>query len=279
MNHARAASIRPPAVAGMFYPAAPDELRRTLGVLLSEAAPPAFPGTVRALVAPHAGYPYSGLTAAYAYRLLEGRSIETVVIVSPSHREYFRGISIYDGDAYRTPLGDLAIAAGLRQQLVEGDAVIEASSRGHRDEHAVEVQLPFLQSMLATAPTILPIVMGDQRTEFCRHLGTRLADVLAGQDVLLVASSDLSHYHPYDEANLLDQSVIRSLERGDAERLMDDLASDRVEACGGGPIATVLLASRALGADTVRILHHCNSGDMTGDRRSVVGYVSAAIVH
>lgn len=275
----RHASVRQPAVAGMFYPAAPAELRRTLQALLREATPPTLHGAVTALVAPHAGYPYSGLTAAHAYRLLEGRSVATVVIVSPSHREYFPGVSIYDGDAYRTPLGDLAIAAELRSRLVEGDAVIEASSRGHRGEHAVEVHLPFLQTTLASSPSILPVVMGDQRPEFCRHLGARLAAVLSGQDFVLVASSDLSHFHPYEEANILDGSVIRTLERGDAERLMDDLGADRVEACGGGPIAAVLLAARALGAGRVRILHHCNSGDMTGDRRSVVGYVSAAIVH
>jgi AmmeMemoRadiSam system protein B len=272
-----AAGVRPPAVAGMFYPLRPDELRMEIAALLRAARPPKIQGSIAALIAPHAGYAYSGPTAAAAYRLLEGRTFDTVVIVSPSHREYFDGVSVYDGDAYATPLGELRVDAALRDALIAGDAVVTASARGHRSEHAVEVHLPFLQSVLASAPKILPLVMGDQRAEFCRHLGRRLARILAGTNSLLVASTDLSHYHPYDAAELLDEAVIRTIERGDAERLLEDLATERAEACGGGPTAAVLVAARELGAGRVTILHHCNSGDVTGDRRSVVGYCSAAI--
>jgi AmmeMemoRadiSam system protein B len=261
----------------MFYPADAVRLAREVRSLLREARPPAVAGTLAAIVAPHAGYEYSGATAAAAYRLLEGRTIRTVVIISPSHREYFPGISVYDGDAYRTPLGDLEVDRELREALVQGDPVITAGSAGHRAEHAIEVHLPFLQSALASPPLILPIVMGDQRPDFCRRLGRKLAAILAGSDALMVASTDLSHFHGYDEAEALDGAVIRTIERGDAERLLDDLACDRAEACGGGPTAAVLLAAQALGASKVTILHHCNSGDVTGDRRNVVGYVSAAI--
>lgn len=269
--------VRAPAVAGSFYPSSPDELREEISALLRAARPPTVRGSIAALIAPHAGYAYSGPTAAAAYRLIEGRAFDTVVIVSPSHREYFPGVSVYDGIAYRTPLGDLRVQEELRAALVEDDPVITASLLGHRAEHAVEVHLPFLQSTLSALPAILPIVMGDQRAEFCVRLGERLAQVLRGTNSLLIASTDLSHYHAYEDAEALDEAVIRTIARGDAERLLEDLAADRVEACGGGPTAAVLLAARALGARSVTILHHCNSGDITGDRANVVGYVSAAI--
>ena len=272
------AAVRLPAVAGMFYPADAAMLRTEIAALLARTrSRPGRAGTLVALVLPHAGYRYSGPTAAEAFRLLEGRTVETVVIVGPSHREYFRGISVYDGTAYRTPLGELPVNADLRAKLVRSDECISASSDGHRTEHAIEVQLPFLQSVLAGTPSILPIVMGDQRREYCAHLGARLAEVLAGTDSIMIASTDLSHYHPYGAAEALDREVIRSVEQFDEARLMDDLEEDRVEACGGGPTVAVLTASRLLGASRVEILDHRNSGDTSGDRHSVVGYLSAAI--
>ncbi len=270
-------AVRPPAVAGMFYTGHATALEREVDELLSRARAATVPGTPVALIVPHAGYVYSGATAARAYALLRTKMFETVVIVSPSHREYFNGVSVYNGAAYRTPLGEMTVDADLRDHLLEKETLIEASVRGHGAEHAVEVQLPFLQKTLGDAK-ILPIVMGDQRREYCYHLGKRLAEVLSGRRVLLVASSDLSHYHPYDEAVSLDTIVIEDLRAFDPDRLMEDLESDRTEACGGGPAVAVLLAARALGADRVEVLYRCNSGDVTGDRDAVVGYVSAAAV-
>ena len=269
--------VRPPAVAGMFYPERPSELRREIAALLKASPRATSARTLVALVAPHAGYQYSGRTAAAAYRLLEGRSIGTVVIVSPSHREAFGGISVFDGTAYRTPLGDLMIDARLRSALLKGDPEISACALGHHREHAIEVQLPFLQSTLGNSPMILPIVMGDQRRSSCVHLGERLAEILEGTDSIMIASTDLSHYHPYQEAEAMDQAAIGAIARYDVEGLLDDLEQERVEACGGGPTAAVLFAARRLGARHVEILHHSNSGDATGDRSSVVGYLSAAI--
>ena len=276
-SHLPFAAVRDPAVAGMFYPEDPALLRREIAGLLARARSLRSGAALVALVSPHAGYRFSGATAAAAYRLLEGRTVGTVVIVSPSHREYFRGISVFEGAAYRTPLGTLSVNTKLRDELVRGDAYIASSSDGHRTEHAIEVQLPFLQATLAAAPTILPIVMGDQRREFCEHLGRRLAQVLGGTDSIMIASTDLSHYHSYEDAEALDRDMIRSIESFDEERLMNDLEAERAEACGGGPTVAVLMAARLLGARRVEILDHCNSGDTSGDRRNVVGYVSAAI--
>ncbi len=270
-------TVRPPAVAGMFYPGEPHTLGRQIDELLTRAQQADVAGEIVALISPHAGYMYSGFTAAKAYTLLQGKNYDSVVIVSPSHREYFDGISVYDGDAYRTPLGEVPVDGDLRAAAVQGEKVIILSEIGHRQEHAVEVQLPFLQRVLGKIK-VLPIVVGDQRREYCFHLGKKLAKILAGRRVLIIASTDLSHYYPYDTAVTLDQVIVGDVERFDYEQLMIDLETERAEACGGGPTVAVLLAAHELGANVIRILHVCNSGDVTGDRSGVVGYLSAAIL-
>jgi AmmeMemoRadiSam system protein B len=270
-------SIREPAVAGMFYPGDRRTLDREVDALFKRVEVKKISGDLYGLISPHAGYVYSGFTAANGYRLLEGKSVHTVVIIAPSHREYFRGVSVFSGPAYSTPLGVLEVDDGLRSELVRDGGVIEASLSGHREEHAIEVQLPFLQKVLSNFK-ILPIVMGDQRREFCMALGKRLGKILKGKSALLVASSDLSHYYPYDIACKLDQVVINDLEEFGEERLLEDLDTQQAEACGGGPIVAMLIAAKELGADKVEVLHYCNSGDVTGDKAGVVGYLSAAVM-
>jgi len=269
--------VRPPAVAGMFYPGLAGQLEAQVSEFLDVAQPEKLQDDIVALVSPHAGYVYSGPTAANGYKLLEKRRFETVVIVSPSHREYFDGISLYGGSAYRTPMGDTPLDVQLREQITEGERLIVVSDAGHRSEHAIEVQLPFLQKVLGDFQ-FLPVVMGDQRRELCFLLGHKLAQVLVGRKALLIASTDLSHFHPYSAAVERDKRVIDLVGSFDYEGLMTDLELEKAEACGGGPTVAVMLAARELGADRVVILHHCNSGDVTGDRSGVVGYLSAAIV-
>jgi AmmeMemoRadiSam system protein B len=270
-------SIREPAVAGMFYPSERSVLDREVDALLNRVEVGEVKGELRGLIAPHAGYVYSGYTAANGYRLLKGKSIQTVVIISPSHREYFRGISVFPGSAYRTPLGILEVDDEVRSELIRDGGVIEASMSGHREEHAIEVQLPFLQKVLADFK-IVPVVMGDQQREFCIDLGEGLGRILKGRSALLVASSDLSHYYPYDIACKLDQVILNDVGGFDEEKLLKDLDTQRAEACGGGPIVAMLIAAKKLGADKVEVLHYCNSGDVTGDKDGVVGYLSAAVM-
>jgi AmmeMemoRadiSam system protein B len=270
-------SIREPAVAGMFYPGDRLTLDREVDALIKRVEVKKIKGELCGLISPHAGYIYSGYTAANGYRLLEGKSVQTVVIIAPSHREYFRGVSVFSGSAYSTPLGILEVDDALRSELVRGGGVIEASLSGHREEHAIEVQLPFLQKVL-TDFRILPIVMGDQGRDFCVALGKRLGRILKERNALLVASSDLSHYYPYDVARKLDQVIINDVQEFREERLLEDLDSQRAEACGGGPIVAMLIAAKELGADKVEVLHYCNSGDVTGDKDGVVGYLSAAVM-
>lgn len=263
-------------VAGMFYPRSEAALRKNVRELLDVKGAPPPQGNIIALIVPHAGYQYSGQTAAYAYRLLNENSYDTAVIVSPSHKIYFDHVSVYSGDAYQTPLGVMPVDTELRGQLLKQDALIAASELGHEEEHAIEVQLPFLQIMNA-CKRILPVVMGDQRSEDCAVLGRALGNALRGKNCLLIASTDLSHYHKYERAKALDEIAANSIRNFEPSFLMRDLETEQTEACGGGPAVAVLLAAKMLGGKSVRVLHQCNSGDITSDRSSVVGYLSAAV--
>jgi AmmeMemoRadiSam system protein B len=270
------ANVRPAVVAGMFYPSSPQELRSEVEKLLQQVKPYAIRGTVKALIVPHAGYIYSGLTAAHGFALLKSQPVETVVLVGPSHREYFPGMSVFSGSGFRTPLGTVEVDADLRDELLREAAHLKSSTEGHRTEHSLEVQLPFLQSVLQEF-RILPIVMGDQHREFCLELGTALGKVLQKKNAILVASSDLSHYYNAAMARQLDAVAIKSIHKLDADCFLHDMEKEKTEACGGGPVAAVMHAARLLGADQCTVLHSCNSGDVSGDNDRVVGYVSAAL--
>jgi AmmeMemoRadiSam system protein B len=269
--------VRAPAVGGMFYEKSPAALRKNIDEMLNRVQLPKVEGTVRAVVSPHAGYVYSGFTAAHAYKLLEGKKYDCVIAVGPSHREYFDGISIYSGDAYETPLGKVPINHKVRSEILQGEKNIVASVDGHRSEHSLEVQLPFLQRVLKEF-SVVPIIMGDQRRQLCEQLTGALARVMANHNILLVASSDLSHFHAYDEAVLLDKRVIQAVERFNSDVFIDELEKKSFEACGGGPIAVAMKTARQLGANRAEVLHYCNSGDITGDKSGVVGYLAAAFM-
>ena len=270
-------TVRPPTAAGLFYEDSPDLLRKNIDEYLEHARVPKLKGTVRALVSPHAGYVYSGFAAAHAYKMIKEINYDCVIIVGPSHREYFNGISIYPGDAYETPLGTIPINKEIREALVEEKNAIVASDEGHRSEHSIEVQLPFLQCVLGDF-SFVPVVMGDQRRQLCNELTEAIVRVGTNRNILFVASSDLSHYHPYDEAVEIDNGVISELEKFNSETFITKIEEHSFEACGGGPIATVMNAARRLGANKAEILYYCNSGDITGDRGGVVGYLAAAFV-
>ncbi len=275
--------IRRPAVSGTFYPKDSDQLRQSVDRMLSEASPPQIPGRIIALISPHAGYTYSGHVAAHGYAAIKGKPFRRVVIISPSHVESFQGAAVYNGDAYQTPLGTIPVDKAFCSRLTSKDSLIKHTEQGHRiafqgrGEHALEVQLPFLQRALQDFE-IVPIVMGDQTLETCRALGAAIAALAKDSDTLIVASSDLSHYHPYDEAVKLDRKVIDAVARWDYLSLLHNLSTRSWEACGGGPIAAAMMASEEMGATQAKILRYANSGDVPpGDRSHVVGYVSAVL--
>jgi len=246
--------------------------------MLEQAVLPRQFGALFGIVSPHAGYMYSGFTAAHGYRALKGKKFDAVIVVGPSHQEYFDGISVYPGTSYRTPLGEVPIHQDVRTQLVRHGKPLSLSVAGHRTEHSVEVQVPFLQRVFGSF-SFVPVVMGDQSPELCTALADAIVSAAAGRNILLVASSDLSHYHPYEEAVALDRRVIDLVETFEPHRLMESLEHHHLEACGGGPIVAVMLAAKQLGANTARVVHYCNSGDVTGDKGAVVGYLSAILTN
>lgn len=248
---------------------------------LSKAAPPPLENIV-ALVAPHAGYPYSGPVAAYSYALLKGRKFDRVVVIAPSHYEAFGFSSVYDGAAYATPFGQVPVDQAFAAKLAKASPLIKLSAAGHTPsadhlEHALEVQLPFLQRVLGQFQ-LVPVIMGDQSYDACRALGVALAKLVPGTNTLIVASSDLSHYHTYDEAVRLDHKTLKAIEEYDYFDLSRNLELRVWEACGGGPIVATMIAAERLGATEAKLLHYANAGDVTGDRSRVVGYGAVAFV-
>lgn len=275
MRRVQKDDIRPVVVADTFYPGKADELDRELDKIISSASTKEIDGDIKALVCPHAGHMYSGQIAASGYKHLLKGNYSVVAIISPSHREYFQGISVFNGKGYETPLGVVPVASRYADALIEQHDEIESSWRGHLEEHALEVQLPFLQKLLDNA-SIIPIVMGEQDFDSCILLGEALANVLKDVPSIIVASSDLSHYHPYHIANEIDKSTIELIEAFDENKFMDAIQQGTSEACGGGPIISAMVASKMAGADKAKILIYQNSGDVSGDYSAVVGYVSAA---
>jgi MEMO1 family protein len=267
--------IREPAVAGTFYPGREDILTRDVKRYIENAQKEKIEGEIVALISPHAGYMYSGQVAAYAYKLIEEKNFDSVVIVAPSHRALFKGTSIYDRGGYRTPLGLVPIDVELSKKIMEKRKEIQFLPEAHAQEHSLEVQVPFLQTVLKTF-TLVPIVMEPYWDwETCQYLASAISETVRGRNVLLIASSDLSHFHPYEEAVELDRIFLNHVEQFDTEALYRDLRQGRCEACGGGPIVSIMLAAKALGASQGKVLKYLNSGDVVGDRNRVVGYAAA----
>jgi len=216
--------------------------------------------------------------AAHGYALLAGRRDVTVVLVGPSHRVAFDGIALCARGAFETPLGQVPIDEELAQALLAAEPRIADDPRPHRDEHSLEMQLPFLQHFVRGL-RIVPVLMGSQARSEVEALAVALGRVVeAGTDTVLVASSDLSHYHPAAVANRLDALVVGDVERFDADALMERLEHSHEHACGGGPIVTVMKAARSLGADRALVLRYADSGDAgERDKSRVVGYLAAAL--
>ncbi len=269
--------LRKAAVAGTWYPGTADALGREVDQYLALAAGESPPGRLVALISPHAGLRYSGPVAAYGYALLRGRSALTVVLVGPSHRAAFQGVAVQARGEWETPFGRAAIDEATADALVAAGSGLVFDDPGvHRQEHSLEMQMPFLQR-LVPALRLVPLMMGSQSRGEVVRLGETLALALAGRDVLLVASSDLSHYEPAPVAHRLDAVVVDQVGRFDDEALLGRLARLENVACGGGPIVAVMRAARALGADRATVLHYADSGEVAGDKNEVVGYLSAAL--
>ncbi|MGA2348919.1 MAG: AmmeMemoRadiSam system protein B [Terracidiphilus sp.] len=278
--------VRQMAVAGSFYPADPKVLSATIDEMLAHVSEPPITDPILAVVAPHAGYPYSGPVAAYTYAQLKGHKYTRIVIIAPSHYEGFDYTSVYEGDAYATPLGNVLVDKAFAHQLARMSPTMKLSSQGHDatpagGEHAIEVQLPWLQKVLGNFE-IVPIIMGDQSYENSRALGVALAKLIKADgkesDTLVLASSDLSHYHPYDDAVTIDHKTLNALQTWDYFSMSRNFQSRVWEACGGAPIVAAMIYAERMGANQARVLKYANSGDITGDHSRVVGYSADVFV-
>lgn len=270
--------IRKSVIAGTWYPGDPETLRGEIRRYLEKATSRPVEGAVVGLVSPHAGYLYSGQIAAYGYRLVEGQRYDAVVVIGPSHRVLFRGASVWPSGGYETPLGVVPVDGELAGAILAEDPVMNADRKPHAAEHSVEIQLPFLQVALGRF-SFVPVVMGSQDLRSCEAVAGAVWRAARGRNVLVVGSSDLSHFHSYEQAKRLDGVVVDRVRKRDYRGLAGELEDGSCEACGGGPVVTVMLFAEKAGARGVQVLQYANSGDVTGDRRQVVGYLSAAFYH
>lgn len=267
--------IREPAVAGTFYPNDPKKLKTEIEFHYSNAEKYLFEKKISGMVAPHAGYYYSGTTACYSYKSSSEMKYKTIIILSPSHYEYFNGITIFDGDKYKTPLGAIEIDFELAKKYYTSSSNIYAGKEGHRREHAVEVHLPFLQNIFGEFK-FLPVVMGDQNQNNIEQLSNAIVQNF-NDDQLILASSDLSHFYRREIANIFDMRVEERINDFDDTGLLRDLETEKSFACGGGLIVAMLKAMKLLGLNTSKVLKRTNSGDVSGDYSSVVGYLSSIV--
>ena len=266
--------VRQAAVAGSWYPASPEALARAVDVhLAAVSGSPA--GEPLALIAPHAGLAYSGPIAAHAYKLLRNRPIDVAVIVGPSHFVAFEGVAIYDRGTFATPFGPIPIDEERAAALQAASRHMKVLPEAHLREHSLEMQLPFLKRVLPEI-AIVPLVMGRQRRETAYDLGDAIASIFAGCRAVIVASTDLSHYQNARMAAKLDNEVIQHVLRFDPDGLMSLLEEHPDHACGGGPTVSVMRAAKMLGARDARVLKYGDSGDVSGDKEAVVGYLAAS---
>jgi MEMO1 family protein len=268
-------TVRPPAVAGLFYPADPDELASTVDGLLAAAGHVVEDPPPRAIVAPHAGYPYSGPIAATAYRhLLPHRdAIRRVVLLGPAHRVALRGVAAPRAEAFATPMGTVPIDRPALDLIAGLDTVV-VDDRPHAGEHSIEVHLPFLQRVLADGWSLLPLVVGQVSASEIADLLERLWDDPAqaspGGSTVIVISTDLSHYHHHDLAARIDHETAAAIVARDAERLAPD------RACGAYPLRGLVELARRHHLH-VELLDLRTSGETAGDRSRVVGYGAFAV--
>jgi AmmeMemoRadiSam system protein B len=269
-------AIRPPAVAGTWYPGSARALADEVdGYLAAVGDATDEIDQLVALIAPHAGLMYSGPVAAYAYRQLQRHPRDLVVLVGPSHFVGFDGVAVYRGGGFDSPLGIAPVDEATVSALLGASDVIREYPPAHAREHSLEMQVPFVRRVVPEAK-IVPLVMGWQTAATACALADALAVVLRGRDALLVASTDLSHYQSASTAAELDAIVIDHVERFDPEGLQRAIDACPEHACGGGPTVAVMRAARALGATEAAVLKYGDSGDISGDKSAVVGYLAAA---
>jgi len=270
---AAAQGVRPAVFAGQFYEADPGRLAAEIDGYLAAAVPAAPVGRLAGLIAPHAGYVYSGRTAAASYALLRGKDIDTVVIIGPSHRFAFEGVSVWPDGGFETPLGVARVDAGLAKEIAKAMGS-RFRPEAFAEEHSVEVQVPFVQRVLPNA-AIVPIIMGDQTPETIRAMAAALVKTCRDRKAVVVASTDLSHFLAKDKAQAVDARTAALIAALDTGAIIRKVEARENIMCGGGPVASVLLMAEQAGRPRVEILARTDSSGFGGP---VVGYLAAAVL-
>lgn len=277
LTGAKLQQVGKPVVAGTFYPSDATELENAIANYLSNVKSNKISGDIKGIIVPHAGYEYSAQIAAFAFKQVQGKKYDTVVILAPSHRDPFNGATIYKGDGYETPLGTLKIDKSLSAKIVNSNKYISFSNYGHRAEHSLEVELPFLQIALP-GTKIIPIVVGGYDWDMCLNIGKSLAKNLTNKNVLLLASTDLYHGDSYSECKRESKKTLNAMAAMLPQKLCEGLLQKKYFACGGAPAVILQVAAKEFGANSAKVLAETNSNDVTGQRGGyVVGYGAIAV--
>ncbi|MEO0072784.1 MAG: AmmeMemoRadiSam system protein B [candidate division WOR-3 bacterium] len=270
--------IREAIVSGQFYPQSKETLKKTINDLLAATPQVQISDKIIGIIVPHAGYPYSGTTASYAYKAIAGKKYQIVIMLGPSHQAYIKNFAVYGKGKWRTPLGEVAVAEELASSIIkEAPNKIIHQPEAHTYEHSLEVQLPFLQTVLKDF-RIVPIMMLHPSYEDCRLLAQAIAKHCQDQEVLILASSDLYHGYSYTECQRTDSTTLNYITKFDIQGLYDALGSGKAQACGGYPIVVLMMVAELLGAREIKLLHRTNSNDVIGEKGGYcVGYAALAV--
>jgi len=284
-------AVRRPAVAGSWYSGSAEGLRTEIErCFLSKLGPGKLPKVIEkgsrkivALVSPHAGYMYSGPVAAHSYSALasDGKP-DVFIILGPNHTGLGSGVSIMVEGAWRTPLGNVPINENLANKIHRSAKITDIDDSAHAYEHSIELQLPFLQFLYGSKFSFVPICMMLQDLETSREVGRAIAEVVAGENAVVIASSDMTHgnippYLPQEEVQRRDQKALEAIQKLDEEKVQEAVEAYNVTMCGSGPVTVAITAAKSLQAEKASLLCYKTTGDVTGDRYGVVGYASVAI--
>ncbi|MBN1621716.1 MAG: AmmeMemoRadiSam system protein B [Endomicrobiales bacterium] len=284
-------NVRAPAVAGRFYPGSASELTIAVDDFLGRVPDQKIKGKLIALVSPHAGYVYSGQTAAYSFQLLKDKNIDTVILIGNSHNTLLDKGAVYTKGSFKTPLGNVPIDEKLAASLINKTDLLEKNTYPHKPEHSLEVELPFLQRTLKEFKFVPILLSGNFSMDECKRLGNAISEVLnelkLANKTILVCSTDMSHYPAWANANMCDGKALKAIEKFDPvylKNVISDIMALRISNlacvfCGEEALYTTMYAAKNLGADTVKVLNYSNSGDISGDKSRVVGYGAIALLN
>ena len=272
--------IRTPAVAGMFYPKTNQELRSSIkNCFLHKYGPGSLPPSLHdekiiGVICPHAGYEYSGPIAADSYYTISSQKPELVIIIGPNHWGIGRDVAVMKEGIWRTPIGDVEVDTESAIEINKISKLIEFDSFSHTRDHCLEVQIPMLQEIFSHKFKILPLILIDQSHHAAMEVGKSIAMISKIKSTIIIGSSDFTHYEPNDFAHKQDKSLITTIVNLDVDKFYSILQEKQISACGYGAIASTMIACKELGATRGTLIKYATSGDIVGDKSSVVGYAS-----